>query len=204
MEEEIWGKEKVRKYAEGHKKYAGLMYRGMMKNVRGLDLSGRFLEMGAGPGFLAMVMAREHPDVSITAVDVSPDMAEVAREYILENKLADRINYIVGDVGDRELMQRLGRFDFVYATYSLHHWKEPEDSIRNLWDAVGEGGVMYIYDFRRLGWLRALPIKDGIIESMKAALTPDEIRAVFREIGITDYRIKNTFPFLMQSAIARR
>jgi hypothetical protein len=57
-EDDLWGKEKVHKYAEGHKKYAGLMYRGMVKRVGAIKSSGRFLEMGAGPGFLAVMMAQ--------------------------------------------------------------------------------------------------------------------------------------------------
>jgi 2-polyprenyl-3-methyl-5-hydroxy-6-metoxy-1,4-benzoquinol methylase len=203
-EEELWGKERVRRYAEEHKKYAGLMYRGIVKNVRALNLSGRFMEMGAGPGFLAVMMAREHPDITITAVDLSPDMAEVANEYIAENRLAGRITYVVGDVGDRELMENLGKFALVYSTFSLHHWESAEDSIRNLWSAVGDNGVLYIHDFRRLWLMSCLPFKGGAIDSMKAAYSPDEIRAVLRKTGITDYRIRNRFPFLIQSVVARK
>ncbi len=203
-EEEIWGIERVRKYAEGHKKYAGLMYRGIVKNIRNLNISGRFMEMGAGPGFLSIMVAQEYPDVAITAVDLSPDMADVAREYILENKLENRVRYVVGDAGDREQMKGLGKFDFVYSTLSLHHWQAPEDSIRNLWNAVNERGVLYIYDFRKSGLIGCLPFKGGMMDSMKAAFSPDEIKAVFRKTGITDYKIKSGFPFLLQSVIARK
>jgi len=202
--EEIWGIERARKYAEAHKKYAGLMYRGIVKDVRDLNLSGKFLEMGAGPGFLSVMMAQKYPDVTITAVDISPGMAEVANEYIVESKLENRVRYSVGDVGDEKLMQSLGKFDLVYYAFSLHDWKPPDDAIRNLWNAVGENGVLYLYDFKRLGFLRFLPIKDEGLESMKAAYSPDEIKAVFQRTGITDYRIKTGFLFLFQSVIARR
>jgi 2-polyprenyl-3-methyl-5-hydroxy-6-metoxy-1,4-benzoquinol methylase len=203
-EDDLWGKEKVHKYAEGHKKYAGLMYQGMVKRVGAIKSSGRFLEMGAGPGFLAVMMAQEYPDIAITAVDLSPDMAAVAKEYISENGLADRIDYVIGDVGDRELIQRLGKFDLVYATYSLHHWKDPENALLNLWNAVADDGALYIYDFRRSGLLCRLPFKGGLIDSMKAAFTPQEIKAVLKKIGTTKYTIESGFPGLMQSVIARK
>jgi 2-polyprenyl-3-methyl-5-hydroxy-6-metoxy-1,4-benzoquinol methylase len=205
-QEEIWRIERVRKYAEGHKKYAGLMYRGIVKSVRDLNISrtGRFLEMGAGPGFLSVMMAQEYPGITITAVDLSPEMADVAREYILESKLEDRIRYLVGDVGDCEFIRGLGQFNFVCSAFSLHHWKEPEDSIRNLWDAVGENGVLYIHDFKRLGLWRFLPLKGGGIDSMKAALSPDEVKEIFQKIGIPDFRIKMVFPLLIQSVTARK
>lgn len=202
--EEIWGEERAREYADEHRKYAGFMYRGIVKDVRELNISGRFLEMGAGPGFLVVMLAREYPDISITAVDISPNMAVVANEHIVENQLQDRISYVVGDVNDCDFVQKLGKFDFVYSTFSLHDWKPPDDAIRNLWEAVGENGILYTHDFRRLGLLCALPIKDGAIDSMRAAYSPDEIKAIFQRTGITDFRIKNAFPYLFLSVIARK
>jgi SAM-dependent methyltransferase len=202
--EQEWGLERVREYAKGHKKYAGLMYGGTIKVVQTLGISGRFLEMGAGPGFLAVMMAQKYPDISVTAVDISPHMAVVANEYIVESNLEDRVQYIVGDAGDRDFMKKLGKFNIVYSTFCLHDWRPPDDAVRNLWEAVIENGFLYLHDFRRLGFLRCLPIKDEGFEAMKAAYTPGEIKPVLRKIGITDYRIKSTFPFLFQSVIARK
>ncbi len=201
-EEETWGIERVREYAKGHKKYAGLMYGGVVKDVRDLGISGRFLEMGAGPGFLAVMLAREYPDINVTAVDISPAMATVANEYIAENNLQNRISYVVGDVNDGDFMRKLGKFDFVCSTFSLHDWKPPDDAVRNLWEAVGENGILYMYDFRRLDFLRFLPVKDEGFKAMKAAYTPGEVGAVLARTGITDYRIKNRFPFIFLIAIA--
>jgi SAM-dependent methyltransferase len=203
-EAELWGKERARQYAAGHKKWAGLMYGGMVKRVRGLKVSGRFLEMGAGPGFLAMMLAREYPAIKITAVDLSPDMVEVGKENIAANGLQDRIEYIVGDVGDRALMQRLGKFDFVYSTFSLHHWEAPGDAIKNLWDAVGDGGFLCIHDFKKLGFLGRLPVKDGLINSIRAALTRQEIAAILKSAGATDYRIETPLFSMFQTVIAHR
>jgi 2-polyprenyl-3-methyl-5-hydroxy-6-metoxy-1,4-benzoquinol methylase len=198
------GVEDAREYAQKHRKYAKLMYRGVLKDVRALNISGRCLEMGAGPGFLAIILARQHPDITITGVDLSPDMAAVASEYTNESGLEGRIGYLVGDVGDEQMMRRLGKFDFVYSTYSLHHWAAPEDSIRNLWDSVADNGTLYIYDFKRIGWLCSLPLKGGEIKSMRAAYAADEINAIMQRLGITNYRIKTSFPFLFQSIIARK
>ena len=202
-ESEIWGIERVREYASEHKKYAWLMYRGIIKEVRNLKLGGRFLEVGAGPGFLAVILAQDNPQANITAVDLSPDMAEVAQEYILEKNLDDRIRYVVGDVGDKELMGELGKFALVYSTFSLHHWEKPEESIQILWNAVADGGLLYIYDFTRIDWLCKLPIKDGVIDSMRAALKAGEIKEILQRVGITSYKINNNFP-MFQSIIARK
>jgi SAM-dependent methyltransferase len=200
--EQDWGLERLREYARGHKKYAGLMYGGTIKVVQTLGISGRFLDMGAGPGFLTVMMAQKYPDISITAVDISPHMALVANEYIVESNLEDRIQYVVGDAGNRDFMNKLGKFDFVYSTFCLHDWRPPDDAVRNLWEAVKDGGFLYLLDFRRPGFLRYLPIKDEGFEAMKLAYTRDEIKPVLRKAGITDYRIKSSFAFLFQSVIA--
>jgi 2-polyprenyl-3-methyl-5-hydroxy-6-metoxy-1,4-benzoquinol methylase len=203
-QEAITGVEKARDYAERHKKYAKLMYGDLLKTIKALNISGRCLDVGAGPGLLAIMVASEHPDINVTAVDLLPDVAAVAGDYIRESRLEDRISYVVGDVGDERLLEKLGKFDLVYSTFSLNHWSEPERSIRNLWNAVADNGRLYLYDFRRIGWLCSLPLKINEMKSMKASFTPDEISSILKRVGVTNYSIKVPFPFLFQSIIARK
>jgi ubiquinone/menaquinone biosynthesis C-methylase UbiE len=194
----------ARKYAENHKKYAKLMYGGLIRRINSYGKSGRYLEIGAGPGFLTMMLAQANPDISITAVDISPEMVEVASEYAKENGLEDRIQYLVGDVADEAFMQRLGVFDIAYSSYSLHEWKEPEKSIRNLWQAVSEEGLMYIYDFRKMAWLRFLPFKSGEKDAIIATPSARKMRTILQGTGITNFSIKTAFPFLHQTVTARK
>jgi len=194
----------ARRYAEEHKKWAKLMYRGILKDVKALGISGRCLEMSAGPAILATLIARMNPDISITAIDISPGMAEVAEETITEARFQDRIRYAVGDVADEKMFQKLGKFNLVYSTYSLHDWEAPEESIRNLWEAVADGGILYIHDFKRIGWICSLPFKGGDMKPIRAALTTDEARNIFQKVGIADFRIKTVFPYIFQSIIARK
>jgi 2-polyprenyl-3-methyl-5-hydroxy-6-metoxy-1,4-benzoquinol methylase len=203
-EEAIPDIENARKYAEKHKKYVSLMYRGILKDIKANNISGSYLEMGAGPGLLAVIVAQQNPEINITAIDLSPDMATVAEEYISKNRLESRIRYLVGDVSDEKMLQKLGQFNFVYSTFSLHHWKTPEKSLHNLWNAVAENGMLYIYDFKRIGWLCSLPLKSREIDSMRASYSPSEIKDILGKIGITDYRIKTSFPFLFQSVVVQK
>jgi len=175
-----------------------------LKTIKALNISGRCLDAGAGAGILAIMIANEHPDITVTAIDLSPDMAVVAGDYIRESRLEDRISYVVGDVGDEKLLKKLGKFDLVYSTFSLHDWGAPEKSVRNLWEAVADKGTLYIHDFKRVGWLCSLPLKMNEMNSMKASFTPDEIGSILKSVGVTDYSIKVPFPFLFQSIIARK
>jgi 2-polyprenyl-3-methyl-5-hydroxy-6-metoxy-1,4-benzoquinol methylase len=180
------------------------MYGDLLKTAKALNISGRCLDVGAGPGTLAIMLANEHPDIAVTAIDLSPDMAAVAGDYIRESGLEDSVSYVVGDVGDERLLKKLGKFDLVYSTFSLHHWEAPEESIRNMWKAVADNGILYLYDFRRIGWLCSLPLKVNEMRSMRAAFTPAEAGSMLKRVGIADYSIKVPFPFLFQSIIAHK
>ena len=200
-EEAIIGIDKVREYAEEHKKYARLMYGALVEDVKALNISGHYLEIGAGPGFLAVMIAEDNPGVDISAVDISPDMVTLAKEHIEERKLQERIRCVMADVSDEKAMEELGKFDFVYSAFSLHHWKDPEKSISNLWNAVGDGGMLYIYDFRRVWWLYHLPLKGGFIDSVRAAYLPNEIGVVLQKAGTNKYKVKTLFPPFLQAII---
>ena len=194
QDEAIVSADEVRRYAEaqGRMKF---MYRPLAKEIRALRITGSYLEVGAGPGLLAAMLAEENPNLRITAVDLSPEMANVACQYFRERQLQDRIDYVVGDANDGNMIRELGRFDLVYSTLSLHHWKEPGKSIRNLWEVVKDSGVLYICDLKRVWWLYFLPGADFV----RAAYTSGEIEQMLQGSGISNYGIKTLFPFFMQS-----
>ena len=202
QEEAIMGLPEVRKYAGEMKTFAGFLYRPFLNELRALNVSGRYLEVGAGPGLLATMIAENDPHVSITAVDISPDMMTVANEYIQEKRLQNRINYLQADVNDKNVMQELGKFDLVYSTFSMHHWKDPVSSISNLWNAVGDNGKLYIYDFTRVRWLYYLPLKNGDIDSVRASFTTSELKAITQKIGLINYEVKSFFPLFLRLIIS--
>jgi SAM-dependent methyltransferase len=205
-EEAISGIENARQYAEMAKKSAKVMYGSFLKHIKSLDVKeGNYLEVGAGTGILAAMIAEDNPDVHITAVEISSDMVTVAREYIEERKLEDRIRFVVLDAADERMMEELGEFDLVYSTLAMHHWKDAEKVIGNLLKVVGAEGVLFIHDLRRVWWLYYLPLRSsGFIDSIRAAYMPDEIKTIFQRLGINQYEIKRAFPYFMQSIIVRK
>jgi SAM-dependent methyltransferase len=201
-QERPFGAESARRYAEMAEKLP-IQYKGFLQELGALGIGGRYLEIGPGPGVLAATIAQSNPDVQITGVELSPDMASVAREYVGGKGLEDRVQFVVGDAEDGDLINVLGKFDLVYGTYTLHHWKDPKKVIRNLIGAVADGGVLYLYDLRRVWWLYWLPIRNGFWDSIRAAYVAKEIRGMLRELGIDRCEIKRVFPF-MQSIIVRK
>ena len=201
-EEPIQGAENSQQYEEAHRGPAKIVYRALHKDIKALMPSGHYLEVGAGPGTLAAMIAEGNPGVHITAVDISPDMVAVAKSHIEERNLQHNVHCAVADAKDAVAIESLGQFDLVYSAFSLHHWKDPGGCIGNLWNALKSDGILYIYDLKRVWWLYVLPFNNGFIESVRASYMPDEIEGLFRNFGITRYAITTLFPFFMQSAIA--
>jgi len=91
----------------------------MITSFTSLNIKGKFLEIGAGPGILTVEIARTYSEVEITALELLPDMVTVGQEYVAENNLENRIEFVVGDVEDEKLVHSLGEFDLVYSTYEF-------------------------------------------------------------------------------------
>src|SRR5215218_9519843 len=80
----------------------------------------KVLEVGSGPGQLAVRLAREAPGVTLTGVDISDAMVERAARHAAAAGLSERVRFEVGDVAALPLSDE--EFDGVMSTLSLHHW----------------------------------------------------------------------------------
>jgi ubiquinone/menaquinone biosynthesis C-methylase UbiE len=78
---------------------------------------GRILEICAGSGYLARLVARAHPGVEIQALDLSPEMLAVGRRRAAQEGLK-RIIFVRGDA--RALPFADDYFDVVVSSYGLH------------------------------------------------------------------------------------
>jgi magnesium-protoporphyrin O-methyltransferase len=111
------------------------------------DLSGqRVLDAGCGTGSFAIELARRGADV--LAIDLSPQLVDVARERCLAQLKAEGVSERVGGSidfrsGDMSAPE-LGRFDHVVAMDSLIHYRTA-DAVRVLGQLAGRtAGSMVI------------------------------------------------------------
>jgi len=75
------------------------------------------LDLGTGSGNIAASLAKFLPESRITAVDISPDALDVAKANAAYNGVAERIDFVCGDMRDilKESPQPLGFFDMITA-----------------------------------------------------------------------------------------
>ncbi|NLF49932.1 MAG: methyltransferase domain-containing protein [Leptolinea sp.] len=167
--------------------YLGKFYQILAENRR----NGRYLEIGAGPGYqTAEVMKRLAPE-EIVIVEPSKDMISAADEYLTQRGYRNKVELRCGFVEDENLINSLGKFDLIYSTLSMHHWADAAHALRNLSKALRPGGVMIIHDFRRI----ELPGNLKLHRDSHRAYTPMEIEKMLKQAGIERFQLTFSFPF---------
>ena len=128
---------------------------------------GKLLEVGSGPGRLAVRLAQEPSGVTLTGVDISGAMVERAARRAAGAGLSERVRFEVGDVA--ALPHSDEDFDAVVSTLSLHHWSNPASGLAEIHRVLKPGGEARIYDLAHWLWL---PARDGNRLARLAAASP--------------------------------
>ena len=94
--------------------------------ARAAPPNGAVLDVGCGPGQLAIRIARRAPGLRVTGTDIDPAMvarATANAERAFAGDDPARPTFVVGDVAALPFAE--GAFDLVVSTFSLHHWADP-------------------------------------------------------------------------------
>ncbi|MCD4677265.1 MAG: class I SAM-dependent methyltransferase [Desulfobacula sp.] len=191
--------ENARKYAEEAAKSSKMRFRGFLKALKGLDNKREYLEVGAGSGILAAMIAEHNKEVNITAIELSSNMITVAKEHLKNKKYEPQVKFIKGNIEDEKLLKKIGKYDFIYSTFSMHHWNNAKKVINDLMKLLNNNGVLMIYDLKRVWWLYLIPNNNGFFQSIRASYKNREIKNLLKNIEIEKYRIENIFPFFIQN-----
>jgi SAM-dependent methyltransferase len=128
-------------------------YAHVAREVAAAHPRGNLLEVGSGPGRLAVRLAQEAPGVTLTGVDISEAMVERAARRAAAAGLSERVRFEIGDVAALPLSDV--EFDGVLSTLSLHHWSDPASGLAEIHRVLKPGGETRIYDLAHWLWLPA-------------------------------------------------
>jgi SAM-dependent methyltransferase len=142
-------------------------YARVVGEVAAAHPGGKLLEVGSGPGRLAVRLVREAPGIMLTGVDISDAMVERAARRAAGAGLSERARFRVGDVAALPLPD--GEFDGVVSTLSLHHWSDPVSGLAEIHRVLKPGGEARIYDLAHWLWL---PARGGDRLAQLAAVSP--------------------------------
>jgi SAM-dependent methyltransferase len=112
--------------------------------------TGTVLEIGSGPGRLAMLLAHKVPGLNVTGIDISPEMVERAARRVEGAGLGERVRFEVGDVGALPFPDASS--DGAVSTLSLHHWPDPARGLAEIYRVLKPGAEARIYDLAHWLW----------------------------------------------------
>lgn len=97
----------------------------------------RLLDLGGGPGWVAIALARQLPGLQATVFDW-PETVAVAAQNIAQAGLADRVRTLGGDLGRDAIGSG---YDLVWCSSVLHFVPDRSDAIAKVHAALRPGGV---------------------------------------------------------------
>jgi len=108
---------------------------------------GKAVDLGCGPGYLAVELARQAPELHVTGVDLSDEMLAEAEGYAQRHKTRHAVSFRKGDA--QQIPFADGSVDLVVSTLSLHHWSEPVAVLDEVARVLRPGGSFLVFDLRR-------------------------------------------------------
>lgn len=122
------------------------LYKKIAKEIVSKIKSGKILDIGTGPGYLPIEIAKLNNQLEITGIDLSSKMINIANKNIQMSKI-DRVRFEVADA--HNLPYENNTFNFVISTFSLHHWKNRAKVFKECRRVVKNNCSIWIYDFKR-------------------------------------------------------
>jgi ubiquinone/menaquinone biosynthesis C-methylase UbiE len=162
---------------------------------------GQVLDVGTGTAQIPIELCRQAEAVSVVAIDAAHHMLKVAQANVKRAGLAARIQVNFCDAKKMPFPDR--SFDAVMSNSIVHHIPEPFNVIKEIARVAGQNGAIFVRDLLR-------PANDDTVaslvkmhagdanahqkkmfeESLRAALTLDEVQEMVRQLGLDPARVR--------------
>jgi ubiquinone/menaquinone biosynthesis C-methylase UbiE len=126
----------------------GKYYRRVAEEIVSEFREGRMLDLGTGPGYLPIEIAKRTPFVTVVGIDLSHPFIRMAREKVSLAGLEHRVQFEVGNA--TKLRFEDESFDRVVSTGMLHMLKDPVKMFLECHRILKPGGQAWIYDPARV------------------------------------------------------
>ena len=171
--------------------------------AHGPGRGGEILDVGTGPARLPIALCRADRHFRVLGIDLAGPMLDLARRNVAEAGLTDRIRFARGDA--KSLPFPDGRFEAVVSNTIIHHIPDPAPALAEMVRLVAPGGTLMVRDLARpldesavqaLVDLHAgsepIPARNLFRDSLRAALTLEEVQDVIRGLGLPDEGVAMT------------
>ncbi|BDF69242.1 hypothetical protein CE91St41_02230 [Oscillospiraceae bacterium] len=160
---------------------------------------GELLEVGPGPGYVGLEVAKALGISTLTGCEISPAMIAVAEKNAAEYGIPAR--YVRGNAMEMPFPD--GSFDCVVSNGSLHEWEQPRRVLDEIYRVLRPGGRYCITDLRRdvAAWkkwficatTKPAALRPGYRSSLAAAYTPPEIAELLAGSRLSGAKVEAGF-----------
>jgi ubiquinone/menaquinone biosynthesis C-methylase UbiE len=171
----------------------------------GVPPDGQVLDVGTGPGFVAIEVARllRGTGYQVVGMDLSRAMLAIAAENAAREGLDGMITWREGDA--KAMPFDDGTFDLVVCNDSLHHWEDPLPVFDEIARVLKADGKCIVRDSKRLqqrtarlfariiGWLIPADFRIHYWNSIRSSYTAGELRAVLKHSRLPGWHIVEAF-----------
>lgn len=144
---------------------------------------GRILDLGSGTGAGALALLRHFGAAEVVAVDASEFLLHRLQDRARALGVADRVRTVRADLD--EGLPPVGAVDLAWASLSLHHLKDPDRVLGEVFAALRPGGVLAVVEMD--SFPRFLPDDLGFgepgLEARCHALLAEQHRRELPDLG---------------------
>ncbi len=191
QQETQWDRERAQSYSRWSSLSARLVHapfaRKIVASVGPLAAGSTIVDLGTGPGMLAVELHKLCPHAKIIGVDPSDDMLKIARANAAKAGMAD----YEGRLGAAEKIPvDSDSADLVISQSSFHEWEDQRRGLAEILRVLRPGGSLVLKDYDRAwlsGWKRTLFGLFGHLHMFRFTL--GDVVALLEEAGFS--RIKD-------------
>ena len=108
-----------------------------------IDKKAKILDLGCGPGFISVQLAKFFPSGTVTGVDFSEELLRYAK-MMQQTEMLSNLNFKQGDVYN--LGAEIRDFELAYMRFVLQHLKSPVEALLSAAKTLHSGGTLCVVD----------------------------------------------------------
>lgn len=191
-------------YEKGARMVIESYYRPVAEEVVAHLPEGTILDLGSGPGYLPIEIARRAENVRVIGVDLTRKLVDMARANSARAGLSDRLIFQLGNAGRLKFQDSF--FDMVLSTGMLHSLKNPVKVLQEMHRVLKPGAEAWVFDPARVSsaadperWKASLNFRERLffkilrllkIHKPARTFSREEVIAFIEKTDFMDYRIE--------------